>query len=60
MTTIDQTQAQLNTHEQVCAFRYESICARLKRLESIGIGACGTIIVLLVGILVSLLQKGAV
>ena len=59
MTTIDQTQAQLNTHEQVCAFRYESICARMKRLESVGIGACGTIIVLLIGILVSLIQKGA-
>ena len=58
MATIDETQAQLNTHEQVCAFRYESICARMKRLESVGIGACGTIIVLLVGILISLLQKG--
>ena len=59
MTTIDQTQAQLNTHEQVCSFRYESICARLKRLESVGMGAAGTIIVLLIGILISLLQKGA-
>jgi hypothetical protein len=55
MTSIDQTQAQLNTHEQVCAFRYESICARLKRLESVGMGACGTIILLLVGILLALL-----
>jgi hypothetical protein len=60
MNTIDETQAQLNTHEQVCAFRYESICARLKRLESLGISACGTIIVLLIGILVSVLQKGVV
>lgn len=59
MTSIDQTQAQLNTHEQVCAFRYDSICARLKRLESVGMGAAGTIIVLLIGILISLLQKGA-
>jgi hypothetical protein len=58
MTSIDQTQAQLNTHEQVCAFRYESICARMKRIESIGIGAAGTIIMLLVGILMSLLQRG--
>ena len=58
MNTIDQTQAQLNTHEQVCAFRYESICARMKRIESIGIGAAGTIIMLLVGILMSLLQRG--
>jgi len=55
MTSIDQTQAQLNTHEQVCTFRYESICARLKRLESVGMGAAGTIIVLLVGILLALL-----
>ncbi len=55
MTSIDQTQAQLNTHEQVCAFRYDSICARLKRLESVGMGAAGTIIVLLIGILISVL-----
>jgi hypothetical protein len=55
MTSIDQTQAQLNTHEQVCAFRYETICARLKRLEGIGMTACGTIIVLLIGILLALL-----
>jgi hypothetical protein len=55
MTSINQTQAQLNTHEQVCAFRYDSICARLKRLESVGMGAAGTIIVLLIGILLALL-----
>jgi hypothetical protein len=60
MATIDETQAQLNTHEQVCAFRYESICARMKRIESIGITACGTIIMLLIGILLSVLEKGAV
>jgi len=60
MNTIDQTQAQLNTHEEVCAFRYESICARMKRIESLGIGACGSIIMLLIGILLSILQKGAV
>jgi cytochrome bd-type quinol oxidase subunit 2 len=58
VTTIDQTQAQLNTHEQVCAFRYESICARMKRLENIGMTATGTIIMLLIGILVSILIKG--
>lgn len=60
MATIDETQAQLNTHEQVCAFRYESICARMKRIESLGITACGTIIMLLIGILLSILEKGAV
>ncbi len=58
MATIDETQAQLNTHEQVCAFRYESICARMKRIEKIGMTATGTIIMLLVGILMNVLQKG--
>jgi hypothetical protein len=57
MNTIDQTQAQLNTHEQVCALRYESICARMKRIEKIGMTATGTIIMLLVGILLNVLQK---
>ena len=58
MATIDETQAQLNTHEQVCAFRHESICARMKRIEKIGMTATGTIIMLLVGILLNVLQKG--
>jgi hypothetical protein len=52
MATIDETQAQLNTHEQVCTFRYESICARLKRLEAVGMSVAGTIILLLIGILI--------
>jgi hypothetical protein len=55
MNTIDQTEARLNTHEEVCALRYESICARLKRLEGMGITVAGTIILLLIGILLSLL-----
>lgn len=55
MTTIDHTEARLNTHEEVCALRYESICARLKRLEGIGMTAAGTMILLLVGILLTLL-----
>jgi hypothetical protein len=50
VTTIDQTEARLNTHEEVCALRYEGICARLKRLENIGVGVAGTIIMLLVTI----------
>ena len=51
MTTIDQTEARLNTHEEVCALRYDSICARLKRLEGIGMTAAGTMILLLVACL---------
>jgi hypothetical protein len=59
VATIDETQAQLNTHEQVCALRYESICARMKRIEKIGMTATGTIIMLLVGILLNVLQKAS-
>ena len=54
VTTIDQTEARLNTHEQVCQLRYDSICARLKRLETIGITVAGTIIMLLLGILLKM------
>jgi hypothetical protein len=53
MATIDETQAQLNTHEQVCEFRYESINARLKRIEQILIGSCAAII----GMLMTLVLK---
>lgn len=52
MTTVDKTEARLDTHEEVCALRYESICARLKRLEGIGMTVAGTIIMLLIGILI--------
>lgn len=55
MTTVDKTEARLNTHEEVCALRYDSICARLKRLESLGMKIAGTIILLLIGILLALL-----
>lgn len=57
MTTIDQTEARLNTHEEVCALRYDGICARLKRLEGIGITVSGAIMVLLINIIV-ILSKG--
>jgi hypothetical protein len=52
--TLSQTEARLTTHEEVCAIRYESINARLKRLEQILMGACGFIIVVLLGIALKL------
>lgn len=54
MAEIDQTEARLNTHEEVCALRYDGICARLKRLENIGVGVAGTIIMLLVTIVLKI------
>lgn len=54
MTTIDQTEARLNTHEEVCALRYDGICARLKRIEGLGITVAGAIIMLLVSIILKM------
>lgn len=56
MTTIDKTEARLATHEEVCALRYEGICARLKRIENLGITVAGTVIMLLIGILLTVLK----
>ena len=47
---IDNTEARLNTHEAVCELRYDSICARLKRIETILITAAGFIVASLVAI----------
>ncbi len=54
MTTIDKTEARLDKHEEICALRYDGICARLKRLEGVGLTVAGTIIILLLNIVVKL------
>jgi len=51
MTTIDETEARLATHEEVCAMRYEQINARLKRLEQIIINACGVLLIGMGGVI---------
>jgi hypothetical protein len=45
MTNISETEARLNSHEAVCAERYEQINARLKRLEGILMKATGVMLV---------------
>jgi hypothetical protein len=50
MATVNELEARIMTHEEVCAVRYEGINARLKRLEQILIGSAGFIIVLLLGL----------
>ena len=47
---IDNTEARLNTHEAVCEIRYDSICARLKRIEQILVASAGFIVASLVAI----------
>lgn len=51
MATINETEARLNSHEAVCALRYEQINARLKRLESILLKASGIMLVAMTGVI---------
>jgi hypothetical protein len=52
-----ETDARLNSHEEVCALRYEQINARLKRLEQILIKASGAIIAMMAGVIFTFLTK---
>jgi hypothetical protein len=54
MAQISETEARLNSHEEVCAIRYESINARLKRLEQILMGTAAFIIASLLTIVVKM------
>ena len=51
---LSQTEARLNSHEAVCALRYDAINARLKRLEQVLMASCGFIIVTLLAIVLKL------
>jgi hypothetical protein len=53
MGNISETEARLNSHEAVCAIRYEQINARLKRLEGILIKTAGLMIVSMSGVIFS-------
>lgn len=55
MNTIDATDARLSSHEEVCALRYEVINARLKRLESILVTACGVLLTGMGGVVMTLI-----
>ena len=51
MATATELDVRLTSHEAVCEIRYESISARLKRIEQIGISVAGFIIALLIHII---------
>lgn len=57
MATMSETDARLNSHEAVCALRYEQINARLKRLEGILIKACGVMLVGMAGVIWTSLNR---
>lgn len=51
MATVAELDVRVSSHEAVCEIRYESISARLKRIEQIGISVAGFIIALLLHII---------
>ncbi len=51
--TVTSVQAQVDTHEAVCAERWKETILRIKRIEHIMIATAGTIIVLLLGIIIN-------
>ena len=53
MATINATEARLDTHEEVCAMRYEQINARLKRIEGIMMKTAGVMILSMAGTIFS-------
>ena len=53
MTTVDKTEARLQTHEQLCTLRYEQINARLKRIEGIMMRTAGVMILSMAGTIFS-------
>jgi len=58
MTTVDATEARISSHEEICALRYEVINARLKRLESILITACGVLLTGMGGMVFTFITHG--
>jgi hypothetical protein len=55
---MDQTEAKLSSHEAVCAFRYEAINARLKRIEGIMLKTAAVMIVSMAGVIWASIFKG--
>lgn len=51
LLAMNETEARLNSHEAVCALRYEQINARLKRLEGILIKTAGVMLVSMAGVI---------
>jgi hypothetical protein len=48
---MNETDARLNSHEAVCALRYEQINARLKRLEGILLKTAGVMLISMAGVI---------
>ena len=59
MGEIDENTARLNSHEAVCALRYEQINARLKRLEGILMKTAGIMMLSMGSVIFAVLWNAA-
>jgi hypothetical protein len=50
--TVQQVKTQIDTHEAICAERWQETINRIKRLEMVIVGTAGTIIILLLNIVI--------
>jgi hypothetical protein len=48
---MDPIEARLNSHEAICAVRYEAINARLKRIEGIMLKTAGIMLISMAGVI---------
>lgn len=58
MTTANEVESKLITHEAICAERYNTFISRVDRLEKLLIKAAGTLIMGMAGVIIAIVTKG--
>jgi hypothetical protein len=58
MTTVNEVENKLITHEAICAERYNTFISRVDRLEKLLIKAAGTLIIGMAGVIIAIITKG--
>jgi len=58
MTTANEVENKLITHEAICAERYNTFISRVDRLEKLLIKAAGTLIMGMAGVIIAIVTKG--
>lgn len=59
MSTVNELENKLVTHEAICAERYNTFITRVDRLEKLLIKAAGVLITGMAGVIIAILLKGA-
>ena len=57
MTTANEVENKLITHEAICAERYNTFISRVDRLEKLLIKAAGTLIMGMAGVIIAIVTK---